>query len=469
MTVVQQLELLVLQAVVAFYVVAGNAFDGPGCKLLDSVRINGPDVAGVQVSSAEECCTACRKQPGCNVFMFVIDGGHCWLKANETSRYSSSCCTSGNSVQHLPNCSASDPLACSLAGQCVDGNCQCDPWTKGPQCQYLNLLPADPDHYGYHNLSGYNSWGGHPIGPIDGEYHLYAAQMANKSPLIPGWSTTSTVIHATSKDPLGPYTLQSTVLPVFAHNPQAIIAPDGTILIYFVGWPSTNVSTPAPATRETLRHPLTSVVPTADDRPYTAAGPMSLAWSKSPNGPFETKILWDTPDNHKHGTNPSPYIFPNGSVLLVYSRRWEQHAAPHIVYKDTWVATAPSWQGPYTNHTPSNAAWNVHPQGEDPFVFRTKRGFHALNHWGGPSTGLLSYSLDGLNFTTSTDIAFGPNVTFSNGTTVHMCQRQRPQLWFDTLGSGRMALWTGTMPYNPGCKFTNSPTFSLVQELNTKG
>ena len=99
----------------------------------------------------------------------------------------------------------------------------------------MPLLPAAlPPGNVYHNASLW-SWGGSVIGPLaDGRYHLYAAAFTEGCGLT-AWETNSEVIHAVSATPLGPFAFSDVAIPPYAHNPQAVVHTDGTILIYTIG------------------------------------------------------------------------------------------------------------------------------------------------------------------------------------------------------------------------------------------
>eukprot|EP01084_Bolivina_argentea_P131551 232179_1 len=127
---------------------------------------------------------------------------------------------------------------CYLRGSCENSKCICDAWTKGNNCEYLNLAPASKSHQGYFNKTngGYNSWGGKPI-YSNGTYHLFAAQMVNHCTLN-GWTSVSQIIRAESNNHLGPYKMKQVIFPTFAHNPQIIQANDGTYLLYYIGVPN---------------------------------------------------------------------------------------------------------------------------------------------------------------------------------------------------------------------------------------
>lgn len=86
-------------------------------------------------------------------------------------------------------------------------------------------------------------------------------------------------------------------------------------------------------------------VPGPNDTYKECGGPMSLAWSDSPYGPWQTRAIADTLEWHDT-TNPSPIVFQNGSVLLTVSKRWIQYGTERI-YKDIWTMWADNWDGNY--------------------------------------------------------------------------------------------------------------------------
>jgi len=83
-------------------------------------------------------------------------------------------------------------------------------------------------------------------------------------------------------------------------------------------------------------------------------------------------------------TNPTPVILSNGTTLLYYRgtpKYWgSRHATatePNDLPESVGVAIAPDWQGPYTKvfTKPILSVMN-----EDPFVWKSDRGFHMLTH-----------------------------------------------------------------------------------------
>jgi hypothetical protein len=106
---------------------------------------------------------------------------------------------------------------------------------------------------------------------------------------------------------------------------------------------------------------------------------VSGPWSE----PLELSVDFGEHNNSWYGgggNNPSMpalYLFPNGTTLLYYQATtcpegWG-NAAPACV----GVMRGDTWRGPY-HHVRSLPI--VHPESEDPFVFRTRRGFHLLTN-----------------------------------------------------------------------------------------
>ena len=143
-----------------------------------------------------------------------------------------------------------------------------------------------------------------------------------------------------------------------------------------------------------------------------------------------------------HKSNPSPFIFDNGSALVFFSSQncppgWPGAKAPACV----GMATAPTWQGPYTavGTTPITT-----PESEDPSVFRDPRGnFHLLTNVNtyhkhcpaGVACGGHAHSADGIHWSALFVGAFGPVITFENGTVYNAAYVERPQVVQDADGT----------------------------------
>ena len=117
-------------------------------------------------------------------------------------------------------------LDCSLNGVCTNTACACDaPW-GGASCGVLQFSPA-PTVAAYGESPNVTSWGGTPLlgDEPDAAWHLYVVEIEGAGCGLAQWKAQSTVVHAISSSPAGPYTRASTVLPHEAHNPAALRQP----------------------------------------------------------------------------------------------------------------------------------------------------------------------------------------------------------------------------------------------------
>ena len=67
-----------------------------------------------------------------------------------------------------------------------------------------------------------------------GTFHLYASAFSEACGLN-AWTTNSEVIHAVGTSAVGPFVFRDVALPVYHHNAQPAVAPDGTFLIFAIG------------------------------------------------------------------------------------------------------------------------------------------------------------------------------------------------------------------------------------------
>jgi hypothetical protein len=340
---------------------------------------------------------------------------------------------------------------------------------------------------GYWNESR-ASWGGRPI-LVNGTWHLFAAEMQGGA-YLSSWGMCSTVIRAEGTSVSGPFVKKEVVVESFAHNPQIAQASDGTYLLFYIGLPN-NISAkncsemprravgapsgqdrPASSLRSAGHEPGPLSHPNPNDKPINPLGPIRLAVSKSIHGPWSTTTILGNATTHLE-TNPSPYVFANGTVLLAVCRRWvEAGSNGTISYKDVWLARADSYQGPYKYITQINAADLV--MGEDPGLFRTKRGFHLLMHSGGPFIGGHFYSHDGISWTGDGQKGYNGTIALNNGTVTNVCQRQRPQIVVGGPdGMTPLAITNGAQPPpSTGCPDPwtfDLPTVTMVLELPQDG
>ena len=68
---------------------------------------------------------------------------------------------------------------CNLNGDCVAGQCVCDPGWTSASCGVLKLGPVNkarrPGLYNYSQVT----WGASPIQDADGNWHIFHAQLSH--------------------------------------------------------------------------------------------------------------------------------------------------------------------------------------------------------------------------------------------------------------------------------------------------
>ena len=97
-----------------------------------------------------------------------------------------------------------------------------------------------------------------------------------------------------------------------------------------------------------------------------------------------------------------------------------------------------------------------------------------LNHNTGPGSSVLSYSMDGLNWTTPDHglhaNAFNMNFQWTNGTVATVCSRQRPQVVMDPEDGLPGWLWNGVGECNAsGALSPQYRTWTMAQRIGRGG
>ena len=289
---------------------------------------------------------------------------------------------------------------CSLNGVCTSHECVCDPgWTTlpfgvngamEPGCGYLDLGRAAVTACGpacaFHGGEGgvdleTTSWGGSVNkDPASGKFVMFAAEMAQKCTLGQ-WTTNSQVVMATSTTPTGPFAREGIAIPPWSHNPEAVLAPDGTWVIYTLG----------PGFHEKKEVNCSHGVPPAEvevvGAPSTRpAGDFisvnfTIHTSKSTKGPWTATTMvvdhWNSSWTLQNpgNWNPAPVIdADDGSVRVMAHTDWSGWAGEVIL-------EAPSWKGPYTVNGRDDLIDHCAFCEEDPFMWQDKRGnWHVLYH-----------------------------------------------------------------------------------------
>ena len=300
------------------------------------------------------------------------------------------------------NCT--DDWDCSLSGVCsAAGVCECDPWFTGPACSFLNLQPAESLTSQGLQAPSYFSWGGHTLrDEASGDYHLFASFMCDHATLG-SWTTKSSVAHAVSSSPVGPFTPApgldgQLIVPPWSHGAYIYRdPPTGEYLLWHLGDGTIDKKTWAPCYNSSESGAgagpaaAAAALAEAEARPFaplraapgqrqafiqratSLAGPWT-AWNNNTG----VTVSWPA-NSWAHGIdNPSPFIFENGTTLLFFRAETCPKGWGALAPACIGVARADTWQGPYTSLFENPI---THPEGEDPAVFRDPRGnFHMLTN-----------------------------------------------------------------------------------------
>lgn len=178
------------------------------------------------------------------------------------------------------------------------------------------------------------------------------------------------------------------------------------------------------------------------------------------------------------GDNPSPVVDPDsGAVRLLYrsDSKGGDEKAGYVVTSLIGQAEAPSWQGPYTMLSdfdgPISSPQYPYEENEDPFMWRSSRGWHALfhsctwtdsrsKHWPAEKwAGRYAFSVDGVSWQYSPEPAYNASIRFVNGTVSVFSRMERPFLLFDSDGSPTH-LFNGVQRYD-----WDTYTFTLMHQV----
>ena len=383
-----------------------------------------------------------------------------------------------------PICSEGSETDCSLNGVCNnEGVCVCDPGWKGDKCNQLKLKPPNRlEPHGYFNGS-MPTWGGDIIYE-NGIYHAFLTAKGYNTPPYDEsdrYVCNTAIIRLEGKSPAGPFEFAEVVLPVYHHETRAIRAPDGTILIYMIKYDGGHM----PDLLSDL-----CLVPGCGLSYNKSHGVIGMAWSKSVYGPWEEKVIFDpwpglvNRSSWLCQTNcPSVTFAPDGKAVMAFrSIQCDRSNFNSTTKEKIAVATAPHWSGPYTIqsrepvfgwHAPQN--WPpslVYPVGqimanEDPFIWRTKRGYHMLTHCqlspNHSTRGAYGYSKDALSWTLLPDLMWDANMTWVDGSVSYFKRRQAPGLYLDANGYPLYLLTPVDELYQDGCNWGHG--WTLMQPI----
>jgi hypothetical protein len=316
----------------------------------------------------------------------------------------------------------------------------------------MDLLPGPPASRQVYNNASYTSWGGSVVEvPEDSAYrfHLFAAFMILHCGLD-AWTGNSEVVHAVSNNPLGPFVYADVALPVWHHNPQIVRNPDGTFLLMSIGMsPESRVANCTPSSKDATRPPLTH-----------GAELVEMHTSSSPYGPW-TPVENPTigGPNLFNGTNPSPWVFPNGTIVV----------ASHNNCGLT-LSSASSYKGPYSapECVVRYSAYHTNYTFEDPFLWydSVASKWRVLLHQYNMSDTHDQVRVGGYAESAGPD-PYGPwtlqpdaypvyntTVQYTDGTAQTFSRRERPKILFNATTGLPAYLYTGVCPLNSENCFT---------------
>ena len=297
---------------------------------------------------------------------------------------------------------------------------------------------------------------------------------------LDSWKTNSRIIRGVSNAPGGPFSIVQSVSIPFSHNPKIFQAPDGTYLLFSIGsglWttvPSncsstddgtTTSSTVSISNTQSYDVSITDYPGPCGDgcgpAPLNAGCGLSLGMASSLEGPWTFQAINVTNQNSSllldcAHTNPSPWIFPNGSIIMAINAGF-----CHNELETIGLLQAPSYKGPWTFVTPDpillNSDGSIH-HCEDPFLWVTSRGYHLMVHnQQGDGVSRYAHSTNLLNWTLH-DGDPGPytdNIQWNDGTTDNF-DVERPQFIFDPDTGKPIYLTNGAL---------GSPSFTLFRPL----
>ena len=326
----------------------------------------------------------------------------------------------------------------------------------------LDLQPAAPADSGkqaYRNSSA-SSWGGNVVfSPKDKLYHLFNAAMTCKQNLG-GWTSNSHVIHSTSTSPLGPFSTKDVSLAVWHHNPQAMLHPDGTWLLFTIG-----TRNPQPKQKGCTTQPHRLGGPKTGEfvqlhHAQTPSGPWTFLnltgnasapgiFGPQPAGPPCPRV--DRNCHTAFGTNPTPWILANGTMIV------GSHDSQGF-----YIQVAPSWRGPYHRLPGHLFVFEQPPPGyqfEDPYLYfdqaagkwrcllhQYSRAVHPQYLVGGIASSATASILSKWTLQTHTHPVYTTRVNTTGGRSELMGRRERPKLYLNQQTGAPEVLYTGVCP-----------------------
>jgi hypothetical protein len=349
----------------------------------------------------------------------------------------------------------------------------------------------------------WNSWGSsQPLRDANGTYHLFATTILNGC-AISDYTFNEQLIHAISDSLLGPYAFRNVALSTTIINPHVLRVPpglppsppggaprrsaasaggrgaeggdgdgdgDAAYVLFYSGEPlpshyHKNCTPGAAAAAAVARVPSSSLPSPVAEPPgppgkYLNIGcVLSVATTSALDRPFTVQLANFTPAGAEGlfcHTNPTAYIFGNGTTLLFF-----RSTGSHGEDEQIWLARAAHYLGPYALVTPGTPVFPNH--NEDPFVFRNERGRFLLmmhqSHWGPGQNGAKAYSHDGLewHFTEeSMSDVWSSEVALTDGSSVAFGRREEPKIYVDEESGHMRAMFNAVADQRDGGTYVMS-------------
>ena len=422
---------------------------------------------------------------------------------------------------------------CSLNGELIAGACKCDPGWEGKVCERVRFLAANLSH-GFNSWagntgqpSGTSSWGATQLRGDDGLWHTWIDEMDLQCGLL-SYQNNMQIVHATSNNRLGPWQRHGPVSPFASSAVTAHAVRDPAskkFLIFHTGcgnhsdpnsvFYGTNHSMPIVNCKNGTTPKNKIYAPTPPPGPAApgnatcghVAADMSIFVSESPYGPWTQQMPWVVPGSgtqeingvpwakgirHVKG-NPTALILENGTTLVFFRRYigeengkgWKDCVKLGVVVRNytggfpnpensypgctvVGLARAPHWSGPY--EIVGGPA--IPFQQEDFYMYRTKRGFHAVFHGMDPwpsriHTGRHAYSEDGITWHGGDVDCWNNTVHLVDGITIELKRRERPEMLHDEETGLPFALINAV--HGPDDMFQKDQSFTMVQAIDTSG
>ena len=287
-----------------------------------------------------------------------------------------------------------------------------------------NLLKPVPKRAVF-EMQDWFIWGGSVVN-FNNKYHMFFSRWPREKG-FKGWVTHSEIAYATSRDPLGPFEFQTTILSKkdddhwdadVLHNPN-IIKYNKKLFLYYTG------------NRGNGKY--------YNHRNNQRIG---LAVADKPEGPWKrfNKPLIDVSTDNWDSlltTNPSCCITPDGNFLMLYKAATDigkKNSQKAPVYHG--VALAENARGPFKkNSEPILTSDDVDFPGEDPYVWYYNDRYYLIlkdmgtNYTNNTRSLVLFESFDGSEWNLSNKpLVTDRNINFEDWGIKKLFRVERPQL-----------------------------------------